>query len=349
VVRETVRVARLAEQSAERLRHEVERRTRAMRTAAELALDADARKPAFLRTVTHEVRTPLTSIIGYTDLVASELGLDLRETHPARSAAAGEARWGGVPLARFLRIIRESARRVSALIDDLLDLQRLEAGRLSIRPALVSVDRVVTPVIDELAPLATRKGLRLTVRYADGRAPGSHPLRVWADPERLQQALLNLVANAIKFTEHGDVTLTIRLAGAAEAAGATADDAEPDDAEPDDAHARPEARHHDERVQFVVRDTGPGIPEDDLPHIFDQFTQVHRAVSLKAGVGAHGSGLGLSITKELVGRMRGTVTVASTPGEGTTFTVTLRRAPPPARARRASERPVAPGEAVRDH
>jgi signal transduction histidine kinase len=269
VVRQSVHYARFARDTVGRLEDEIVERTRHLSDAVAATQAAHARQTHFLRTITHEVRTPLTSIIGYVDVLREELAdtLDDAQRH-------------------FLRTIRESAQRITALINDLLDLQKVAAGHLDLHPGRVEADDVLAPVRDELHALAARKGLTLTTAV-DEATPA-----VWADAVRLRQVLLNLGANAVKFTDAGTVTLRAAPSG-------------------------PDA------VRFTVEDTGPGIPADDLPHIFDQFTRAQSTGRLDAGLGAHGSGLGLSIAKELVTRMDGAIDVATTLGEGTTFIVTL--------------------------
>ena len=276
VVRQSVHYARFAQAAVVRLEDDIVERTRYLSDAIAETQAAHQRQTRFLRTVAHEVRTPLTSIIGYADVLREELQDTLGDDQH-----------------HFLAAIRESAQRITGLVNDLLDLEKVAAGHLDLHPGAVTPHDVVEPVVDELRPLAARKGLALTVAVADD-APA-----VWADAVRLRQVLLNLGANAVKFTDAGTVTLR---------------------AAPDGPDA----------VRFTVEDTGPGIPADTLPHIFDQFTRAqdtftcaHGTGHLDAGLGAHGSGLGLSIAKELVLRMDGAIDVETARGEGSTFIVLL--------------------------
>ena len=239
---------------------------------AERAEAANQAKSEFLANMSHEIRTPMNGIIGMTDL--------------ALGAESEEERLG------YLEVVRNSANALLGIINDILDFSKIEAGKLSIE----TIDFPLRQTIDEaLFPLQARardRGLDFRADI-DATLPG----QLRGDPTRLRQVLLNLVGNAIKFTERGEVVLTVRL-------------------ERQQAEAL--------TLSFAVRDTGIGIPADKLAGIFDAFSQADTSTTRKYG----GTGLGLTITRRLVELMGGELSVVSTPGEGSTFrfTLPLRRA-----------------------
>ncbi|AWM39192.1 Signal transduction histidine-protein kinase BarA [Gemmata obscuriglobus] len=241
------------------------RRARRARDAAE---DASRAKGEFLANVSHELRTPLNGIIGMTDLtLGGELPPDQRDR---------------------LLLVRESAGTLLTLVNDLLDLAKIEAGRLDLAPVRFELHRVVGRALRLLAERARNKGLVLRCAIAP-----EVPTEAVGDPDRLVQILTNLVSNAIKFTENGEVVIHVRAAE--RSAGGLA-------------------------VAFEVADTGIGIPADRLEKIFRPFEQADGSTTRKYG----GTGLGLSIVDRLTRMMGGRVTVASQPGRGSTFTATVR-------------------------
>ncbi|BBM71094.1 PAS domain S-box protein [Rhodothermus marinus] len=246
----TALVAR--EQELERARAEAE-------TAARL-------KAAFLANMSHEIRTPLNSILGFAELLDEQL-----------------ATIGQEALREFTGIIQRSGRRLLRLINDILELSRLEADRLVLRTEPCALHTIVEEAVAELHPQAAQKGLALVVR-AEAVPPVS------GDPRRLHQIVTNLVGNALKYTEQGEVRVELQK---------TTEDGV-------------------RQVVLRVTDTGPGIDPDFLPHLFEPF---QRAPSENDR--SEGSGLGLAITKRLVEQMNGRITVESAPGKGTTFTVTF--------------------------
>ncbi len=241
------------------LRKEAEQ---SLRDSKEQAERANRMKSEFVNMMSHELRTPLTVILGYLPL------LKKAEAMPPAEMIVDMA-----------RDIQASGDHLLHLINDLLDLSKIEAGKLDLRPEVFALADVVSEVLDRLRLKAQERGITL-VNEAGA-------LRVRADPLRLRQIFINLVGNAIKFTEGGNITVKARAI---------------------DGHA-----------EISVADTGIGIPEADLPEIFDKFRQVDSSSTRKAG----GTGLGLAITRSLVELHGGSITAHSRPGAGSTFTFTL--------------------------
>jgi PAS domain S-box-containing protein len=237
--------------------------------AKDAAEQASRLKSGFLSTMSHELRTPLTAIIGYADL--------LRLTQPDPEALADVDQ------------IARSADQLLVLIDDLLDLSRIEAGRVDLSEEDVDLAEVVAGVAAAVAPQAAAKGLTLVVDVPADLPP------VRGDAGRLRQLLLNLAGNAVKFTERGSVTIAARATAVGAGAGA---------------------------VDVSVADTGIGIAAAALPHIFDEFRQADGSTTRRYG----GSGLGLAIADRLARMHGGAIAVASEPAVGSTFTLHLPRA-----------------------
>ncbi|MGO4407430.1 ATP-binding protein [Bosea sp. RAF48] len=229
------------------------------RARAEAASEAKSR---FLATVSHEFRTPLNGILGMADL--------LTDTGPDAEQAT------------YIAALRTSGEALLALVDDILDFAKVEAGKLELVEEPFDVVQLVETVAELMAPRAQAKGIELSAHIAP-----ELPTRLIGDRDRLRQILLNLVGNAVKFTEAGGVGLSLRLSGA--------------------------------DVEITVADTGPGIPADRLDDIFSEFEQVEHG----AGIRQSGAGLGLAIVRRLVGLMAGEVRAESRLGEGATFRVTL--------------------------
>ncbi|MCU7923150.1 MAG: PAS domain S-box protein [Candidatus Thiodiazotropha sp. (ex Dulcina madagascariensis)] len=219
-------------------------------------------KSEFLSMMSHELRTPLTVILGYLPLLKDEDKLLV----PSKIAGIAED-------------IESSGNHLLTLINDLLDISKIEAGKITLDRQARPTDEVVNSVIATLRPAADKKGLSL-----EGRADTS---LVFADEVRIKQILINLIGNAIKFTDQGSITVT--------------------------------ACRKDALVEFSVMDTGHGIPGKDLPSIFEKFSQVDSSSTRRTG----GTGLGLAITKLLVELHGGSINAASTPGEGTEFIFTI--------------------------
>jgi PAS domain S-box-containing protein len=233
----------------------------ALRETQARAEAAAAAKGEFLANMSHELRTPLTAVIGFASLV---------EDQPELSS---ETR-------RHIARILDGGRSLLATIDDILDFSRLDAGQLELRPRRVAVAELAREVLDIFARSAEVKGLTLK-----GEGLEAAPDGLWLDPERLRHVLVNLVGNAIKFTEAGGVVLRLTH----DAAG--------------------------QRLNFEVSDTGQGIAAEDIPLLFMRFSQVDVSISRQHG----GAGLGLAICKGLVELMGGQISVESQLGQGTRF------------------------------
>lgn len=225
----------------------------------------------FLGTVSHEMRTPLAAILGYTQLLEAELKGQITRHQE-----------------EFLQTIQLSAERMMVLINDLLDLARLEGGHLQLDLHAVALPVLVREVVHQLYPLRVEKNLSLTLDLDEPMPPA------WADPARLRQVLINLVSNAIKFTSQGGITIRVFTTGPPE----------------------------QPLVGCAVQDTGAGITPEFLPRLFERFAQERRYGGAYAG-----TGLGLTISKELVQRMGGQIQVESQVGVGSTFTLLMPVAP----------------------
>lgn len=229
------------------------------RARAEAANEAKSR---FLATVSHEFRTPLNGILGMSDLLA-DTGLDAEQS-------------------TYVQALRISGEALLALVDDILDFAKVEAGRLELVEEPFDVVQLVETVSELMAPRAQAKGIELAAYIAP-----ELPAQLVGDRDRLRQILLNLVGNAVKFTDAGGVGLSVRRVR--------------------------------NTVEIVVADTGPGIPADRLDVIFGEFEQLEH----ESGARHAGTGLGLAIVRRLVGLMGGEVRAESRIGEGASFRVTL--------------------------
>jgi signal transduction histidine kinase len=262
---------------------ELAEKNEALKTSYDELKQLDQLKSTFLATVSHELRTPLTSIIGYAEML--------------ESGAAGALSDGQ---AEFLRTIRGKADQLLGLISSLLDLGRLEAKSLEFHNEAVDARALLSDAGSTIVPNANRRNVALDIKVADGTA------KIWGDPVRLQQIVLNLADNALKFTHEGGEVVLGAEPGELDAGGPGGLGAALFTA------SRP-------AVVLTVRDTGMGIPEENLSRIFDAFYQIDAGTTRAHG----GAGLGLSIVKQLVDGHQGTIEVTSVLGEGTIFTVTL--------------------------
>jgi signal transduction histidine kinase/ActR/RegA family two-component response regulator len=230
----------------------------AARDRAEAALAA---KGEFLANMSHELRTPLTSIIGFAGLLRDE-ALDDRQN-------------------RYVRRITDASQALLAVINDVLDFSKLEAGELALDPQPVDPDALIHQTVALVSLQAETKGLAL--RIANGPLPSA----VHLDEGRFRQVLLNLVSNAVKFTEAGEVCVTADYAS-----------------------------HRSGALKVSVADTGPGVPPDRLDRLFQRFSQADGSISRRYG----GTGLGLAICRRLVELMGGAISVETAAGQGSTFT-----------------------------
>ena len=249
----------------ERLVRTLQEKERAERDLRRRAEDASTAKTNFLANISHEIRTPMTAILGYAEL--------LRDVN---ADPAERAEW--------IDTIRRNGDHLLAIINDLLDLSKIEAGRFEVELAPVSVPDVVRDVVKLMRVRAASQGIALDHVVEDdiARAP------VRTDAVRVRQVLLNLVGNAIKFTERGGVEVRVG------------------------------ARAKGPRLEFsiAVRDTGCGIAPELLPNLFEPFTQSDASFTRRHG----GTGLGLAISRRLAGLLGGRIEVASEPGRGSVFT-----------------------------
>ncbi len=239
----------------------------AMRAARDLAERVARARSAFLANMSHEIRTPMNAVLGFVELVLdTELAPEQR---------------------RALELVRSSSEALLTILNDILDYSKIEAEHLELESIAFDLPKVVHATATLLAVRAREKHLELTVDV-----PPDVPHLVRGDPTRLRQVLMNLIGNAVKFTEQGEVDVSAAVVA-----------------------------HHGDRtaVRFRVRDTGIGISDEQLAHIFDEFTQADASMTRRYG----GTGLGLAIARRLVALMGGELTVTSHVGRGSEFSCTL--------------------------
>ncbi len=244
-------------------------RTRELSHKTEEALAASRAKSAFLANMSHEIRTPMNAILGFTDLLRRNADRGDEETRND-----------------FLNTIHVSGQHLLGLINDILDLSKIEAGKMEIEILRESPHQVIAEAVSVLRVRAHEKGLNLDYNWV-----GKIPASIATDPSRLRQLLINLIGNAIKFTEAGGVRVTAELL----------------------MDRQPTA------LRIDVIDTGIGIPHDKVDKIFEPFAQADSSVTRRFG----GTGLGLSISRRIARALGGDLEVTSEPGCGSVFSITI--------------------------
>ncbi len=269
MIDELQRTNREINQHRDLLEERIRQRTEELENAMRTALAASQAKSDFLANMSHELRTPMNGLLGMLDVTLdSELQGEQREN---------------------LETAQRSAYSLLALLNDILDLSKIEAGRMMVEKIPFQLRTVLDDCIKSFQPRAAQKKIALHFNI-DAAAPAT----VMGDPLRLRQIVTNLLSNAMKFTERGFVAVSVRTAPV-------------------------EGSAETQQVSVQVRDTGTGIDKDKLNAIFEKFTQADGSITRKYG----GTGLGLAITKRLVELQGGQVTVDSEPGIGSTFTITV--------------------------
>lgn len=257
-----------AEEAAEQLEKRVEDRTGQLDVAMKRAMAANKAKSHFLANMSHELRTPLNAVIGYSEIIEEDL-----ESGDTSSSAADLAK------------IRNSANHLLTLINEILDLSRIEAGKLDLKPTTFDLSALLRSAMDTVKPTAAKSRTVCQLNIA------AAPVIVHADETRVRQCVLNLLSNAAKFTQGGVVALDMRPCRIGQAPG----------------------------FAISVKDTGPGISAEDQARLFQPFSQVDNTKTRRHD----GAGLGLVITRRLVRAMGGDVAVSSKLGHGATFTLYL--------------------------
>ena len=235
--------------------------------AKEAADGANQAKSEFLANMSHEIRTPIAAIIGFSDLLAT----------PNQSSSDRD---------QYISTVRRNAKNLLELINDILDLSKIESGKMSLERTTFELPQFLADIMSTLRPRANEKALRLGLKFE-----GKIPQKIQTDVLRLRQILVNLIGNAVKFTEYGGVTLRVCLA------------------EPQDCRS----------LKFTIEDTGIGLSAEQLSRLFQPFTQADESTTRRFG----GTGLGLTISRRLARLLGGDIRVSSTPGVGSSFVATI--------------------------
>lgn len=252
----------------------LEQRETELKQSRDEALHAAVMKAQFAATVSHEIRTPLNGVVGMLDM--------LKEMHlTKRQHECVDIAWS-------------SSQALIELINDILDFSKMEAGKVEIEEIEFDLNKLMAEVLELLSRAAQQKGLELAYLIAD-----DVPLRIKSDPSRLRQILINLVGNAIKFTERGEVSVRVVLTHGMNGGEQTLQ----------------EHREQWVTLRFDVSDTGIGMAIDAASHVFESFAQADKSTTRKYG----GTGLGLAICKQLVALLRGEIGVSSVQGQGSNF------------------------------
>ena len=242
----------------------------ALRQAKKRAEAATRVKSEFLANMSHELRTPMTAILGYTELLLEDGDL---ARAPMRRIEA-------------LRTLKRNGQHLMRILTDILDLSKIEAGKIEVEHISTSPCEVIADIESVMRSVAEEKGIRFEVTYVN-----QIPSKIETDPTRLRQILMNLVGNAIKFTEKGSVQMSVQLKGEGE----------------------------DRLLCFAVVDTGRGLSPEAMSRIFESFSQADASTTREFG----GTGLGLTISRQLARLLGGDITVESVEGESSTFTLTI--------------------------
>jgi len=262
--------ARLKHKELERIvkqrTHQVEEANKELTIALEEAKKADRAKSEFLANMSHEIRTPMNAIIGFSDILAEEKLTDEQR--------------------RCVNTICDGGKHLLEIIDDILDFSKIEAGKLDVQTSECSLKRLFAKIGSLMRPAALEKGLKFEIQENKGL-----PMNICTDPTRLEQCLINLISNAIKFTKEGHVYVKVSL----------------------------EDKNNQPYIRFDVSDTGVGIPPEKQEKVFESFTQADGSTSRKYG----GTGLGLTITRRLAELLGGELTLTSEQGGGSVFSLTI--------------------------